>query len=121
MNTNNPIHHTSDVENQNEETPIKINRFLDFQDTFKERLRSRNCESMLFLIVMSLIGILAFVLIFAILPMPLGYLIYLIIYPSSEIFMFSILTWSIGFFSMIMFSFFCTCCCFCVSCCVTIE
>jgi hypothetical protein len=89
------------------------NFFRSWVKTRDEEILSENRQKLCSLVLLSCVGILLFVLIFGLLPMPLGYVVYIVIYPGSDLMMFSIFTWGVGFLSMSALFFGCGsyCCC----------
>lgn len=109
----------TDIETPTEESALKT-RLSFFQNTLRQRydeINSENNEKLCLLGMISCFGIILFVLLFGLLPMPVGYAIYIVIYPGSNIAMFSILTWGVGILSLCLFFSGCGSCCFCFYCC----
>lgn len=124
----------TDVENQsNTQTPstptfstfpnetssltATANFFRSWVKSRDEEILSENRQRVCYLVLLSCVGIWLFVLLFGLLPMPLGYVVYIVLYPGSDLMMFSLFTWIVGFlFIALLFFGFGSCCC-CIYCC----
>lgn len=118
-----------DVENQ--QTPTEttgaslkdsslIKNAAFFRNWIKERdqeIVSENEQKVCFLVMLSCFGIILFVFLFGVLPMPIGYVVYTLFYPGADLLMFSVTTWAVGFITLSAITGSCGCCCCCIYCC----
>ena len=97
---------------------VQISHFESFCN--KSIFQCENLEECCFVSILSFCALLIFLILFAFLPMPIGYHVYLFLWPGSQVSMFSILTWGLGIATMFLFGTcsgaFCVCvCCLCVT------
>lgn len=87
-------------------------KFFKKMSLLKSHMNEQNCTILLF----ALIGIALAILIFGIIPMPIGYFVYMFLYPDANIMMFSVFTWAVGFLSIMIFTSLPTGCLCCLCC-----